>query len=125
MRNSGGASSCAVSAGALVLKALDAELRLSHAASAQQAAKRRYTEDQSMICWREERRGSIKKGKLKSALREARLESANKGYGERPGARRAYEVCIRGLVALSKIKGRPIENVSNPRMRQAGSTSTC
>ena len=53
------------------------------------------------------------------------MERAKRWYGERPEARRAYQVCTRGLVALSKIKGSPIENVSNPKMRQAGSTSTC
>ncbi len=42
-----------------------------------------------------------------------------------PSARRAYQVCSSGLVELSRRKGSPIENVSNPRMRQAGSTVTC
>src|SRR5277367_216614 len=53
-------------------------LRLTHAARPQQIANTPYRVDQRIDCRRDERRGSIRNGKLNSASREARFDSAKR-----------------------------------------------
>ena len=85
-------SFCSATAGeSFAAKALVSALRLNHARASSRLQKRAYTEDQRMDCWREERRGSIRNGKLKSASREARLERA-KQMVRRAAGRRAARV---------------------------------
>src|SRR5580700_5784255 len=92
----------------------------SHAVSAHTPTKPTKRADHKRPCPCEEMRGSIRKGKLRSASNEAKFDSANKGYVCEPPSVRACHDCTSGLVALSRTNGRPIEAVVTMRTCAAG-----
>src|SRR4029077_18371066 len=88
----------------------------SHAVNEHTAAKITKKTDHNSTCPREVIRGSIRKGKPRSASKEAKFETANKWYGSDPPPARACQVCTSGLVAPSRINGKPIEAASTTRI---------